>query len=105
MTGDLPGFEKLMALAKTDPEKFERLRHRYTRELIRKVPAHLQPRLRGLQFEIDNRRRLAKNPLAACICISKMMHAAFQQLNNELNHAPSQRPIQKEPNVIPFRKH
>ena len=105
MTEDLPGFEKLMALAKTDPEKFERLRHRYTRELIRKVPPHLQPRLRGLQFEIDNRRRLAKNPLAACICISKMMHAAFQQLNDELNHTPGGRAVKQEARIVPFRKH
>jgi hypothetical protein len=95
-----------MDLAQNDPEKFERLRERYTREFIRSVPSHLRPRIKGLQFEIDNRRRLAKTPLAACICISEMMKKAFFELNRELNQpAVNTNKPHHDNNIIPFQPH
>lgn len=37
------------------------------------VPEERQPRLRGLQWRIDQIRRTARTPLASCIRISRMM--------------------------------
>ena len=67
---ELPGFETLRLLAETDPERLEQLRHRLTERLIANAPERSQRRLRGLQFQIEARLRLAPNPVAACIAVS-----------------------------------
>jgi len=85
MTQDLPPFDELMRMAKDEPEKLEELRVKLSQQTIDAAPEKLQPRLRGLQFQVDAKRRLAKNPLSACIQISEMMHQSFAELYEALN--------------------
>ena len=66
-------FDHWSAIASTDPERFEQMRQAVIDEVISRAPERQQQRLRCLQWRIDQERRLAHTPLAACIRISNMM--------------------------------
>ncbi len=66
-------FDTWSAMAQQNPEKFEAMRQQLIDDLIAKTPAHLRQRMIGLQWQIDQMRRQAANPLAACIQISNLM--------------------------------
>lgn len=85
---ELPAFETLRYLAEHDPERLEQLRRTLTEQLIARSPEASRHRLRGLQFQIENRVRLAPNPIAACVAISRMMHAALDQLQRAFHNGP-----------------
>lgn len=85
MFGDLPGFDQMRALAQSNPEALERLRKQEVENVINSAPEHMQRRLRGLQFQIDCKRRAQKSPMGACIALSNMMHESLLRLNVVLN--------------------
>ena len=60
-------------MARDNPDKFEELRLASINELIENAPAESRRRLRGLQWRIDQERRLSKSPVDSCIRISRMM--------------------------------
>ena len=66
-------FDEWKDLAKENPAAFEALRLEVIDELIESAPAENRPRLRALQWRIDQERRLASTPMAGCIRISRMM--------------------------------
>jgi len=66
-------FDKWAQLAKTDPEQFEKMREQLIGNLFEQAPEHLKQRLEQQQWQIDQIRRQAANPLAACIQISQKM--------------------------------
>ena len=66
-------FDAWSAMAQQDPDTFEIMRQQLIDDLIDKTPAHLRPRIIGLQWQIDQMRRQADNPMAACIQISNLM--------------------------------
>ncbi len=66
-------FDHWRQLAEQDPAAFEALRRRILDEAISAAPGRRQERLRRLQWRIDQTRRTAANPLAACLRISAMM--------------------------------
>lgn len=66
-------FDYWADLAGRDPEQFERDRRAALARAMRRVPPHRRQRLRGLQWRIDQVRRNARTPMAACIRISNMM--------------------------------
>jgi hypothetical protein len=85
MKQSFPEPEYLMELAKRDPEELERLRVQQINQLIESAPEHLKARLKGLQFQIDCKRRLHnKSPLGSCIEISRMMMDSLLSLNESL---------------------
>jgi len=69
----LVDFDQWASLAKTDPEAFEARRAEVIEDMIQRMPAHKQHRMRCLQWKIDQVRNQASNPLSACIKISEMM--------------------------------
>ena len=81
----LPSFEALLKMAKQDPEALESLRQEHVQYAIDCAPEADRQRLAGLQFQIDGMRRTAKNPMAACINISKMMHDSLHQLKTYID--------------------
>lgn len=97
---------RLSELAKNSPEELERLRLKEIEDLIHRAPAHMRKRLRGLQFQIDCKRRLHKNPLGACIEISRMMLDSLQNLNlaasGQLESPEPTRSIARPTKVIAF---
>ncbi len=81
---ELPGFDTLRYLAEHDPDRLELLRNTLTEILIARSPAESRQRLRGLQFQINARVKLAANPIAACVAVSSMMHDTLAQLQRTL---------------------
>ena len=74
-TTDIAGkdFAEWVALAEKDPAAFEKLRLAAIEAYIESVPDEHQARLRRLQWRIDQERRLARTPMAACLRLSRMM--------------------------------
>jgi len=66
-------FDTMMSMAKDDPEGFEHLRQQMINAVIDDAPEDSRRRLIGLQWRVDQERRLAKTPMGACIRISNMM--------------------------------
>ncbi len=66
-------FDEWAALAREDPQAFEKMRLAAIDEYIASVPDTHRQRLRRLQWRIDQERRLARNPMSACLRISRMM--------------------------------
>jgi hypothetical protein len=66
-------FETWARLAREDPQAFEERRLEAIAEVIDSAPERSRERLRCLQWRIDQERRLARTPLAACMRISQMM--------------------------------
>lgn len=89
MSYELPSIDTLIELATNQPEELERIRRAQIERLINSAPAHLQRRLRGLQFQIDAKRSLHNNPMGACVMLSKMMFDSLSQLNSVLHNIKS----------------
>jgi len=66
-------FDFWARLAVDDPASFEEARQLMIDSLIESAPAERQPRLRGLQWQVDQLRARTPNPLGACVKISNMM--------------------------------
>ncbi|MEI7969872.1 MAG: DUF3135 domain-containing protein [Betaproteobacteria bacterium] len=73
------------ALARDDPEAFERRRVEAVEELIGSAPPEMQQRLRGLQFRIDMERQRSSTPMGACVRINRMMWESFGELRDSLD--------------------
>lgn len=111
MQHEFPDSDRLLELAKNDPEGLERIRQEACEALIGEAPQRLQRRLRGLQFQIDMQRRRSKTPLDACIRISEMMHDSVWSLRTALNNSTVQNDSSNQletdmpaAQVIPFKK-
>ncbi len=74
-------FDEWMNLAKNDPEEFEAKRLRKIETFFNGVPAERQQRLKGLQWQVDQARKLAHSPMASCIAISTMMLDSVSRLS------------------------
>jgi len=105
MQSEWPAVDELIALAKESPAQLEAFRRSEVERLIASAPESIQRRLRGLQFQIDCKRRLHSSPMGACIELSQMMFDSVSQLNNALQGISAQRP-QTRPvaSVLPFTK-
>lgn len=66
-------FEVWSQMAQQDPEKFEAMRQQLINDLIAQAPLHLKQRLTGLQWQVDQIRKQASNPMVACLQISQRM--------------------------------
>lgn len=66
-------FDHWRQLAQEDPVRFEALRRHVLNAAIQAAPRRRRQRLRRLQWRIDQTRRTAANPMAACLRISGMM--------------------------------
>jgi Protein of unknown function (DUF3135) len=107
MEQDIPNFDTLLRIAEQNPNQLEELRCQLAQRTINQAPERLRPRLRGLQFQIDSKRKLAKTPLAACIALSNMMHRSFVDLCDSVNnpmdaHESGQNNNEVGADVVPF---
>jgi hypothetical protein len=75
-------FDDWMTLAQEDPDCFEAMRKKCIDDMINQVPEEKRVRLRGLQWKIDQTRKLNKTPMASCIAISNMMWDSLSKLNH-----------------------
>ncbi|MDE2388180.1 MAG: DUF3135 domain-containing protein [Betaproteobacteria bacterium] len=68
-------FDYWCKVAWEEPEKFEAMRQQMIDDLIAQAPSHLKPRMTGLQWQVDQIRKQASSPMAACVQISQKMWA------------------------------
>ena len=66
-------FDHWAKMAKQDPNQFEEMRQQMIRDVIDHAPEHIKPRIIGLQWQLDQIRNQADNPMAACLEISQKM--------------------------------
>ena len=81
----LPKFDRLLQLANTKAESLAAPRQQLITEHITQAHPSMQPRLSGLQFQINAQKQIAKHPLGICINISNMMTNTFEQVTRLLN--------------------
>jgi len=67
-------FDEWARLARQDPAAFETRRARLLEQAITTAPERLRPRLRAVQWRIDQERRRAGSPLGACLRLQQMLH-------------------------------
>ncbi|MCK4834595.1 MAG: DUF3135 domain-containing protein [Gammaproteobacteria bacterium] len=70
-------FDEAVTLARQNPEAFEQYRHDAIEALIACASWKNQQHLRRLQWRIDQVRKRAPNPTAACVKIYQMMWESF----------------------------
>lgn len=99
-----PDHDAMACLAREDPEAFERLRRDLLDGMIERAPDHLKPRLRGVQFRVDQVRQLAHTPLNATIRISELMWKSFLSLSDELSGRANRNEEPASARVIDFRR-
>lgn len=100
----LPSFDVLERLARQDPRALEDLRWRLTNDVIlRARNPQSRRRLRGLAFRIDLERQRLRDPLAACVRLSQMMHESLAELNRALIE-PDPLPVRAPAAVVPFKR-
>ena len=102
----MPTFDELRDLAQRDSQGFESLRAELIEDCIHRSSKHNQRRLRGLQFEINARRRAAGNPMKALLIVQDMMHDSFISLRQALltQPPPSEPPAPTGRKVLHFRR-
>ena len=81
---ELPDFDTLKELAANEPSRLDAILEQQIDQLMAKASPEQQRRLRGLQFEIDGQRRLAKNNIDSCIRIANMMRESFYLMRSEM---------------------
>jgi hypothetical protein len=86
-------FDEWANLARSNPAAFEAKRRQYIEAFINTVPEDKRQRLVGLQWQIDQARRLARSPMASCIAISNMMWQSLERLRQEQNRFLRQEPL------------
>jgi len=104
-------FDEWADLAKSDGENFERQRLAAIEAYIESVPPEHRERLQRLQWRIDQERRLARTPMAACLKLSRMMwknvlgpgglRERFEELGCVLQNEPVGDPSSKSEVGIP----
>jgi len=102
-------FSHWSRLARQDPPEFERQRQLAIDELIDRLPQHRRLRLQRLQWRIDQVRRRAGTPMAACLVLSRMMWDSVLEEDGLLHtlgaRGPAHsRPPAREATILPFRR-
>lgn len=92
---DLPDFDTLLALHRSNPSALEKLRRDLSSQLVERAPRTTRRRLEGLRFRIDMELERAGSADARYRRLSRMMYESFAELNQCLNN-PSEALRQRE---------
>lgn len=91
-------FDAWAALARSDPDGFERQRVELIERFILRFATN-QVRSRRQQCRIDLERRKAKVPLKACLRLSRLMWESFERLHGELSRLQTRAPCAAVPST------
>lgn len=78
-------FSEWAELAKNDPEGFEKKRREIIDQTVDRCLDHNKQRIRGLQWRIDQQRRISSSPMDACLKIYGQMWERFAGEEDGLN--------------------
>ena len=96
----LPDFDTLRDLARENPEELERLRVALCQKVIDEAPDHAKPRLKGLMFQINARREIARSHMESTQELSGMMNHSLKRMQSMLKDL---RTIQSESILLTTR--
>ncbi|QQX82018.1 DUF3135 domain-containing protein [Shewanella sp. KX20019] len=82
----LPGFDRLLWLAKNEPTKLNALQKKLNKEVIDESSAASKPKLISLLSHLEKKLSLCKTPYQRYQIVSSMMYQKLSSLNNVLNH-------------------
>ncbi|MEJ2345636.1 MAG: DUF3135 domain-containing protein [Gammaproteobacteria bacterium] len=96
-------------LARQDLPEFERQRQQAIDDLIDRLPENRRLPLRRLQWRIDQVRRRAATPMAACLALSRMMWDSVLAQDGLLHTLQGSAPARPGPGarratILPFRR-
>jgi len=102
-------FDRWATLARQDPASFEAERARVIEAAIRQAPREKQPRLRCLQWKLDQIRKTSSTPMVASLLINRLLwkavagpHGLIERLNYlHAPHRDTQLP-RNEAEILPF---
>ncbi|MDK8463041.1 DUF3135 domain-containing protein [Marinobacter sp. SS13-12] len=103
---NMPTFDELKDLAQRDPQGFELLRAELIDDCIERRRACNQRRLRGCQFMVEGRRRVARSPMKALLDIQGMMYDSALRLKRVLLVKPDSSEMSgpARARILPFRR-
>ena len=103
------GFDYWATLARRDPESFEAERACVIETAIRQASPQNQPRLRCLQWKLDQIRRLSSTPMAASLLMNRMLwqavagrHGLVERLNYLQTPGGNEYATCKSAEILPF---
>lgn len=79
-------FDEWVRLAQEDPDAYENMRKEMIEQVIENTSPEIKRRMQGLQWQIDQIRTTAANPMASCLKISQMMWDSVLGDNGLLQH-------------------
>ena len=100
-------FDSWSKLAGENAAEFERQRLMLIEDALATAPAHMQQRLRGLQFRIDLERQRAGTFLGAAVRLNSLMWSSFMELRDGLtglSEGVKSSPAAPLATLIPFSK-
>jgi hypothetical protein len=104
-------FDNWAALARRDPQAFEKQRSRVLEAAILDAPAAKQPQLRRTQWKLDQIRRSSANPLAACLRMQRLLwenvageDGLLERLQRLARQDNSTEPPQRSAKILPFTR-
>ncbi len=103
-TYQLPSFDEMRELAEKNPEAFEKLREAAIEATISEAPEEMQPRLRGLQFQMNADRDIADNPMDSMIKSNKRMMESFNKLKTLMETWEMPADEAQEATILEFRR-
>lgn len=102
----LPTFDELVALAKSDPDKFNAFKQEKCEELIQSASSNMQGRLRAQQSHIDLLISRCKNPHHVNVVLGQELRKQVEKfqaaLSQTQNPAKAVAPVSVD-NVIQFK--
>ncbi|MDR9827734.1 DUF3135 domain-containing protein [Vibrio sp. FNV 38] len=96
----LPSFDELVQLAKTDPKAFDQLKKNMCTECIQSSSPKMQKRLQAQQSHIDLIISRSKNPIHANVLLRKELLSQFQKFREALSGETVEL---KDAEVVTFR--
>ena len=104
-------FDDWKQLNERDPDQFNYYRKKMLEHQIALAPEDMQPRLRGLLFQLEGEAARARTPLSYNIRLSEMMIELVDKLRSQLQlicetqlvGAVVEKPVMESAEIIPFR--
>lgn len=101
------GFDEWSALAKSDPQAFERHRRQVIDRAIHAAPAQRRQQLRRMQWKLDQIRSTSRTPMVACLRMNRLLWESVAGENGLIARlqqptAARQQPAGPSARVIPL---
>jgi len=103
-------FDAWTALARRDPQAFEKQRSRVIEAAILGAPVNKQPQLRRTQWKLDLIRRSSPTPLAACLRMQRLLwenvagEDGLLERLQQLSRQDSAGPPRRSAKILPFTR-